>query len=132
MHTSPDCTRPGQGLAAVVITALLQWVSGHGELRRVKTSPTRAKDENEQVLRDLKVAMLTEAAVPPVQGGMDKLSDDKLPDRVQPACDAAPGSCGDVHGAERDVCAAAGDRLARGGAATAGGRPPDCIACHTR
>jgi hypothetical protein len=71
---------PGQVLAAVVVTALLQWVYGHGELSRVKTSPRRAKDEDEQLLRDLKVAVLIEAAVPAVQGGMDKLSDDKLPD----------------------------------------------------
>jgi hypothetical protein len=71
---------PGQSLAAVVVTALLQWVYGHGELRRVKASPMRAKAEDEQVLRDLKVAVLIEAAVPAVQGGMDKLSDDELPD----------------------------------------------------
>jgi hypothetical protein len=71
----------GQALAAVVVTALLQWVYGHGELKKVRTSPMRAKDADEQLVRDLKVAVLIEAAVPATEGRMDQLSDDELPDR---------------------------------------------------
>lgn len=71
----------GQALAAVVVTALLQWVYGHRELKKVRTSPMRVKDEDDQLLRDLKVAVLIEAAVPATAGGMDQLSDDQLPDR---------------------------------------------------
>lgn len=72
---------PGQALAAVVVTALLQWVYGHGELRKVKDSPLRApEDPDEQVLRDLKVGILIEAAVPAVRGGIDRLSDHDLPE----------------------------------------------------
>lgn len=71
----------GQALDAAVITALLQWVYGHVELKKVRKSPMRAKDAEEQLLRDLKVAVLIEAAVPATAGGMDKLGDDELPDR---------------------------------------------------
>ena len=41
----------GQALA-VVVTALLQWVYGHRELKTVRLSPMRAKSEEEMLLRD--------------------------------------------------------------------------------
>jgi hypothetical protein len=71
----------GQALSAVVVTALLQWVYGHGQLKKVRISPLRATDVDEQLLRDLKVAVLIEAAVPATEGRMDLFSDDQLPDR---------------------------------------------------
>ena len=70
----------GQALAAVVITSLLQWVYGHGELKKVRSSSMRAKTTEEQLLRDLRVSVLFEAAVPAVKGGMDRLRDDELPE----------------------------------------------------
>jgi hypothetical protein len=70
---------PAQAMSAVVITALLQWVYAHQELRNVKASPLRAPQQPDDLgFRLFKVAVLIEAAVPAVQGGRDKLSDKAL------------------------------------------------------
>jgi len=69
---------PGQSMSAVVLTALLQWVYDHGELRTVKTSPLRSKGMDDLLLRDVKVALLIEAAVPAVAGSRDKVPDGEL------------------------------------------------------
>ena len=62
-----------------MVTALLQWVYKHEQLWKVKKSTLRAKSDDEAVIRDIRVSILIEAAVPAVEGGMDKLRDDELP-----------------------------------------------------
>lgn len=70
---------PAQAMTTVVLTALLQWVFAHGELRKVKTSDYRVPEDAEELaFRLFKVAVLIEAAVPAVQGGRDKLPDEAL------------------------------------------------------
>lgn len=70
---------PGQSMSAVVITALLQWVYDHGQLKRVKSSPLRAPtDADDLALRLFKVAVLIEASVAAVRGGRDQLPDEEL------------------------------------------------------
>lgn len=54
---------PAQAMSAVVVTDLLQHVYRHGRLYKVRSSPLRLKEDDEQLLRDLKVAILVEAAV---------------------------------------------------------------------
>jgi hypothetical protein len=70
---------PAQAMTTVVLTALLQWVYAHKELRKVKVSDFRMPEDAEEVaFRLFKVAVLIEAAVPAVQGGRDKLPDEAL------------------------------------------------------
>ncbi len=74
-----DVPTAAQALAAVVLTALLQRVYGHEQLKSVRYSALRAKDSDERVLRTLKVSVLIEAAVPAVAGRRDRIPDDELP-----------------------------------------------------
>lgn len=65
---------PGQSMSAVVVTALLQWVYDHGQLKKVKSSPLRAPTgADDLAFRLFKVAVLIEASVAAVQGGRDQL-----------------------------------------------------------